>query len=134
MVPANDPEFKSIKFTMDKMSLSDKELGIKVRESLKRPFLLVIEYIPGFSLSNCKGDRSLMVFHPDVAKGFAPDSVPYPPPKVEGNSYDQNSTFKESPLITLGKILGSDIILNNSDRFPTISAGTGNTGNLFFEV
>jgi len=52
VVPANHPEYKEIKFAMDKMSVSDKELGVKVRESLKRPFLLVMEYIPGFNLDN----------------------------------------------------------------------------------
>jgi hypothetical protein len=73
---------------MDKMSVSDKDLGLKVRESLKRPFLLVVEYIPGFDLTKCKGDRSLMIFHPDVIKGFVPDRVPFPPPRIEGCSYD----------------------------------------------
>ena len=61
-----------------------------------------------------------MVFHPDVMKGFVPDRVPYPPPRIEGCSFDSSTDLKESPLITLGKIIGADIVMNNSDRFPTI--------------
>jgi hypothetical protein len=69
------------------MSIMDKVLGAKVRESLKRPFLLVMEYIPGFNLDTVEGDRALTIFHPDAIKGFVPDRIPFPPPKIEGNSY-----------------------------------------------
>jgi len=61
-----------------------------------------------------------MIFHPDLARGFVPDRVPYPPPRIEGFSNETNINWKETPLVTLGKILGSDIIMNNSDRVPTI--------------
>ena len=120
IVAHNDPEYKDIKFAMEKMSVIDHELVSKVRESLKRPFLMIVEYIPGFNLGMIQGVRAEMLFHPDVTKGYVPDSVPYPPPSIEGCRVDANSDFKESPLITLGKIIGADIVMNNSDRFPSI--------------
>jgi outer membrane lipoprotein-sorting protein len=134
VIAANTNEYKEIKFALDKMSISDKDLAIKVRDSLKRPFLLVMEYIPGFNLDTVEDDRALTIFHPDVIKGFVPDKVAFPPPKVEGNSHAGNLEFKESPLVTLGKILGSDIIMNNSDRAPTVWLNTGNSSNIFLEV
>ena len=134
VIAADTNEYKEIKFALDKLSISDKDLGIKVRESLKRPFLLVMEYVPGFNLDNVEGDRALTIFHPDVIKGFVPDRVPYPPPNVEGNSFIGSPDFKENPLVTLGKILGSDIIMNNSDRAPTVWLNTGNSSNIFLEV
>lgn len=93
-----------------------------------------MEYVPGFNLDTVEGDRALTIFHPDVIKGFVPDRVPYPPPKVEGNSFLGSPDFKENPLVTLGKILGSDIIMNNSDRAPTVWLNTGNSSNIFLEV
>lgn len=65
--------------------MGDEILESQVNNKMRRPFLIVMEYIPGFDLENTLIDRSSMIFHPDIMKGYVPDGVHlHPPPKVYG--------------------------------------------------
>ena len=77
-----------------------------------------------------------MLFHPDVMKGYIPDQVNiFPPPQVQGYYSGANASgFKESPTVTLGKIIAADVVLNNPTRMPLIWNNPGNISNVFIEV
>ena len=47
---------------------------------------------------------------------------------------DATKDFKESPLITLGKMIASDLIMNNPDRLPAIWPNGGNEGNIMCQI
>ena len=81
----------------------------QVKATLNRPFIILQEYIPGISLSRLSQPRVLKCFDPSL-----PDS--------------------QDRLFTLGKLIASDIFLNNSDRIPSYSQKQGNAGNILFEL
>ena len=64
-------------------------------------------------------------------KGFNPPGAP--PLEVDGQTFLDVSTA-ESPLVIIGKIISSDLILNNPDRFPVIWPNKGNPANIQLEV
>jgi len=90
-----------------------------------------MDYIPGFDLTQVLEDRATVYFHPDTMKGYTPKGLPHL--EVMGNSLF-DFEIKESPLVILGKMIGSDILLNNPDRVPTIWPNSGNASNIMFEI
>ena len=83
VVTYNQQEYKEINFALDKCIMGDEILGQQVNKKLRRPFLIVMEYFPGFNLGQALKERSNMLFHPDVMRGYIPDNVVvHPPPKV----------------------------------------------------
>ena len=51
LINHKDQEYREMQFAMDKISLGDENLRMKVRANINRPFILLTEYIPGFDLS-----------------------------------------------------------------------------------
>ena len=64
-------------------------------------------------------------------KGYTPPGAP--PLEVDGQTF-MDVTTSESPLVILGKIIASDLILNNPDRVPVIWPNSGNERNLHCEI
>ena len=64
-----------------------------------------------------------MYLHPDIMKGYNLKDAPLL--EVIGQSI-MNYALKESPLVILGKIIASDVIMNNPDRIPSIWPNKGN--------
>jgi len=48
--------------------------------------------------------------------------------------FDEHSPDSQDRLLTLGKIIAGDMILNNPDRIPTLGNKMGNSSNVMFEV
>lgn len=69
------------------------ELYQRVRSRLDRPFLEILEYLPGISLTEMGPKRALKIL----------------------NYYDPKSRHR---MIKLGFIFGLDLLLNNSERLP----------------
>jgi hypothetical protein len=42
--------------------------------------------------------------------------------------------YPESPIVIIGKLMATDIVLNNPDRIPTIWKNGGNAGNIHIEI
>ena len=90
-----------------------------------------MEYIPGFDFNRVLYERAHMYLHPDIMKGYNLEGAPLL--EVMGQSlidYD----LKEAPLVVLGKMVISDVIMNNPDRLPAIWPNKGNQGNLMVEI
>lgn len=68
LINHKDQEYREMQFAMDKISLGDENLRMKVRANINRPFILLMEYIPGFDLRYMLEERSYMTFHPEAAK------------------------------------------------------------------
>lgn len=117
-----------MQFALDKITLGDEILRGKVRGNINRPFIIIMEYLPGFNMVNIAGDRCFTIFHPDALKHSTANQG------VMGLSKGPSSTVGDSPLIQLGKILASDLILHNKDRIGLIGKGKGNLENIHFEV
>lgn len=49
IVTFNQGEYKDISFALDKATMGDEILAQKVNSKLRVPYLIVMEYIPGFS-------------------------------------------------------------------------------------
>lgn len=102
-------------------------------QALQRPYLLIMEYVPGFTFEKMQRTRSAFFLHPDLCKGF--NTI-----EAEGLGLDavgqslRTSYHPESPLIILGKIIATDIVLNNPDRIPSIWKNDGNPGNIHVEI
>ena len=64
-------------------------------------------------------------------KGYTPPGAP--PLEIDGQTF-MDVTTSESPLVILGKIIASDLILNNPDRVPVIWPNAGNERNLMCEI
>lgn len=60
------PEFKDLQFALNKISQNDENLKQTIRKNLNRPFIVLMEYIPGFAVTSMGRDRARAVFHPDV--------------------------------------------------------------------
>ena len=73
----------------------------------------------------------MFYFHPDIMKGYSPPGAP--PLEVDGQTF-MDVTTSESPLVIMGKIIASDLILNNPDRFPIIWPTNGNAANILCEI
>lgn len=48
-------EYKDIKFALDRAAIGDEILRMQVKNGINRPFLIIMEYIPGFDLTKCIG-------------------------------------------------------------------------------
>jgi len=128
VISCKDPEFKEMQFAMDKVSLGDETLRGYVRSNINRPFVLLMEYIPGFDLNNVFYERSLLLFHPDTLRA-GPKSA------VRGWSTENNpSGIGEPPSVQIGKIIAADIVMNNPDRMPVIWNNQGTLENVQFQV
>jgi hypothetical protein len=94
---------------MEALTLHDEHLRYVIRLSMDRPFILLQEYIPAITLDKIgekRAERCLSTNYADAS----------------------------SRLINIGRIVASDIFMNNMDRFPVIWDNDGNSGNILFEV
>ncbi len=83
-------------------------LSGNIKAFLNRPFIQLQEYVPGYTL-HLLTHRSQVAFDP-----LSPDSP--------------------DRLLTLGKIIAADLIVNNPDRVPSYKWKEGNSGNIMIEV
>lgn len=146
------PEFKAMQFALNKVSQSDEILKHQIRQNMNRPFVVIMEYIPGFDVTHVGKDRARVLLHPDVlqvrpeeshVRGWDAELEKAAAERRQGKA-DPNAprqvgrptTVLESPLIQIGKIAACDVFLNNPDRIPCgdIWINQGNQSNLFFEV
>ena len=67
-----DSEYKALQFAMDKVSLGNESLRAQVRGNINRPYILIMEYIPGFTMGQVLQERAGIFFHPDTMKGYTP--------------------------------------------------------------
>ena len=118
-----DPEYKAMMFALDKLAIGNTVLRMQIKSNINRPYILIMEYIPGFDFKKILYNRAHMFLHPDIMKGYNLDGAPLL--EVIGQSLI-DYTLKESPLIVFGKIIISDIIMNNPDRIPSIWPNKGN--------
>lgn len=81
----------------------------QIKAYLDRPFIMLQEYVPGYTLEYISGERALKCFNE-----HSPESL--------------------DRLITLGKIIATDIVVNNPDRIPSVQEKRGNSSNLMFEL
>jgi len=133
VINAGDSEFKMMLFAMEKASLGDEDLRLKIRSTMNRPFIVVQEFVPGFDLTQIREDRAKLLFHPDTMR----QSVLHENQTAKVHGYKAASAvakIKEGPLIQLGKIIATDIMMNNSDRVNAIWSNSGNPANLHVEV
>jgi hypothetical protein len=59
-------EFKDMQFALNKITQNDPNLKHTIRNNLNRPFIVLMEYIPGFAVTSMGRDRARAVFHPDI--------------------------------------------------------------------
>jgi hypothetical protein len=57
-------EYKEMQFALDKISNQDETLRRQVRGQMNRPFITLMEYIPGFDASNIFNERAHQIYHP----------------------------------------------------------------------
>ena len=53
---------------IDRVCINDLQLKSLVKSNINRPFLILIEYIPGFDFHYVSGERTELLFHPDTLK------------------------------------------------------------------
>ena len=102
-------DFQTMIIAIDRASYIDPTIKQRVRSRLDRPFIMLMEYIPGYSIGNIGTVKTKAAFDP---------------------------SFPESRdrLIRMGIIIATDCFLNNSDRIPLIWKNEGNSENLIVKV
>jgi hypothetical protein len=96
-------EYQEMMFALDKASLGEDQLRREVRSNINRPFILIMEYIQGFSLDRVLLERSHMIFHPDshnrdtsLAIGYSYDTkVPKTPEEGTRREYQTYENNKQ---------------------------------------
>jgi hypothetical protein len=81
----------------------------QIKANLDRPFIMLQEYIPGYTLEYISGERAMKCF-------------------------DEHAPDAQDRLLILGRIIATDIVVNNPDRIPSIQSKNGNSSNVMFEV
>lgn len=116
MLQYSEKEFKFMMHELDRLMqiqmCGDEVLRGQIQAGLNRPFILLQEYIPGYTLHALSPMKAMICF--DMALPDTPDR-----------------------LISLGKILAADIFMNNNDRLPMMypeGDHQGNPNNLIFPV
>lgn len=67
---AGHPEFRQMIFHLDKVAMGNQELRETIRNNLTFAFVVIEEFVPGFDLSEVRGDRAEFLFHPDALRSY----------------------------------------------------------------
>lgn len=108
----NDEEFKVMIESLERATFKDPGLYRVIQARLNKPFILLMQYVPGIhltSMSSKRADRALNPRHPNCRRR----------------------------LITIGLLTAIDVFLNNPDRFPLTAiwpSVKGNTTNVLFKL
>lgn len=105
VVQFTDPELNTLLLRLNARTYHDQLLKIRIRRSLDRPFILVIEYLASYGIGDLGPVRAASLFQDDVFKGY-------------------------EHLRSIGNILAADLFINNCDRVPLIWNHDGNPNNL----
>jgi len=105
IIEFSNPEFSKAVASIDKASYYDNSIKHKIRNRLDRPYLLLMEYIPGLRIHQLGNLRAKECFDASYPKG-------------------------RDRLINIGIILAADVFINNFDRYPMIWNSNGSPENL----
>jgi hypothetical protein len=95
---------------LDRATYVDETLNWRIRARVDRPYLLVMEYVPGISISYLGFKRAVKTF-------------------------DHIAPKSRDRMIRLGMILGFDTFINNSDRMQmNLWDNSGNPENLLLKI
>lgn len=110
IIEYHDEEFYEMILNLERVSVGNNSLKNKVQYDIKeRPFVLIYEYVPSLVLYEFGVPRAEKIF--------------------------KKENFKSREVfISLGRILGIDILFNNYDRVPFLWNNPGNPNNLLFRV
>jgi hypothetical protein len=110
IIEYHDEEFFEMIINLERVSVGNNSLNNKVQYDIKeRPFVLIYEYVPSLVLYEFGVPRAEKIF--------------------------KKENFKSREIfISLGRILGLDILFNNYDRVPFLWNNPGNPNNLLFRV
>lgn len=97
-------EFKDMMKAIEKFCYNDELLYEVVMRRLNRPYYELMEYVRGVTIPSIGPERFKKIF------------------------------VDEEYLMQLGKIIGLDMIVNNSDRLPLYWDIDGNTENIIFAL